>query len=120
MINFKQTASKSLSSCSLMIGREKISTSEILEKNPDFITVEGFDFMNSTQGEYAVVTLSEYPSRYYPGGMSLTNICRSWVDAYEGDIDQANQDLKESGGCRIKLEKIRTQKGNFFVKISIL
>ena len=120
MINFSQIASKTLSSCSLMSNGKKVSTDVILAEHPDYITITEFDFANSNQGEYAVVGLAEYTNRYYPCGMSLTNVCREWLQSYEGDIEQANKDLKACGGCRVRLERVRTNKGNAFVKVTVL
>ena len=120
MISFSQVASKTLAGCPLMANREKVSTDRVLSEHPDFVTVVQFDFASSTQGEYAVVELAEYPNKYYPCGLSITNVCRQWSEAYEGDIEQANKDLKASGGCRIRLERVRTAKGNQFVKVTVL
>ena len=120
MISFKQVASKTLAGCQLMANREKVSTDRVLSEHQDFVTITQFDFATSTQGEYAVVELAEYPGKYYPCGLSITNICRQWIDAYQGDIEQANKDLKQSGGCRVKLERVRTAKGNQFVKVTVL
>ena len=120
MINFSQTASKTHAGCPLMANREKVSTDRVLSEHPDYVTIMQFDFASSTQGEYAVVELVEYPGKYYPCGLSITNICRQWLDAYQGDIEQANKDLKQSGGCRVKLERVRTAKGNAFVKVTVL
>lgn len=120
MINFSQTASKALASCVLMVNRTKVSTDVIIAEHPDYVTITAFDFASSTQGEYAVVELDEYPNKYYPCGMSITNVCRQWIESYQGDIDQANKDLKASGGCKVKLERCRTNKGNQFVKVTVL
>ena len=120
MISFQQIASKTIGGCSLMTNRTKVSTDRILAEHPDFITILQFDFAASTQGQFAVVELAEYTNSYYPCGMSITNICREWVAAYEGDIEQANADLKASGGCKVRLERVRTNKGNAFVKVTVL
>lgn len=120
MISFQQVASKTLASCSLMANRTKVSTDRILAEHPDFVTITQFDFAASTKGQYAVVELAEYPTSYYPCGMSITNICREWVAAYEGDAEQANADLKASGGCKVRLERVRTTSGNSFVKVTVL
>ena len=120
MISFKQVASQTLASCPLMANREKVSTDRILAEHPDYVTITQFDFATSNQGQYAVAELAEYPNKYYPCGMSITNICREWLNAYEGDIEQANADLKESGGCKIRLERVRTTKGNAFVKVTVI
>ena len=120
MISFQQVASKTLAGCSLMANRTKVSTDRILSEHPDYITILQFDFAASTQGQYAVVELAEYPDKYYPCGMAITNICWEWVKAYEGDGEQANKDLKASGGCKVRLERVRTSKGNAFVKVTVL
>ena len=120
MISFSQVASKTLAGCQLMANRQKVSTDVVITEHPDYVTVTAFDFASSTQGEYAVVELAEYPGKYYPCGLSITNICRQWIDAYDGDIEQANKDLKQSGGCRLRLERVRTAKGNAFVKVTVL
>ena len=120
MISFSQVASKTLSGCALMANREKVSTDRVLSEHQDFVTIVQFDFASSTQGEYAVVELAEYPNKYYPCGLSITNVCREWLGAYDGDIEQANKDLKASGGCRIRMERVRTAKGNQFVKVTVL
>lgn len=120
MISFQQVATKTIGGCPLMTNRTKVSTDRILSEHPDFITILQFDFAASTQGQYAVVELAEYPTSYYPCGMSITNICREWVTAYEGDIEQANADLRASGGCKVRLERVRTNKGNAFVKVTVL
>ena len=120
MINFSQVASKTLTGCALMATRKKISTDVIIAEHPDFVTITQFDFATSRQGEFAVVELAEYPNKYYPCGMSITNICRQWIESYQGDIEQANSDLKAIGGCKVKMERVRTNKGNQFVKITVL
>jgi len=120
MISFQQVASKTLAGCPLMANRTKVSTDRILAEHPEYITIMQFDFATSNQGQYAVVELAEYPTSYYPCGMSITNICREWVEAYQGDIEQANADLKASGGCKLRLERVRTAKGNAFVKVIVL
>lgn len=120
MVNFSQIASKTLSSCALMANRQKVSTDVIIAEHPDYITITAFDFATSSQGEYAVVELAEYPNKYYPCGMSLTNVCRGWIEAYLGDFEEANKDLKESGGCKVKMERVRTNKGNQFVRVTVL
>lgn len=120
MINFSQVATKTLAGCALMANRQKVSTDVIIAENPQFVTITQFDFATSTQGEYAVVELAEYPNKYYPCGMSISNICRQWIESYQGDMEQANKDLKASGGCRVRLERCRTNKGNQFVKVTVL
>ena len=120
MINFSQIASKTLSGCALMTGKTKVSSDVIIAEHPDYVTIVAFDFATSTQGEFAVVELAEYTGKYYPCGMSITNVCRQWIESYDGDIEQANKDLRSCGGCKVKLERVRTNKGNQFIKVTVL
>lgn len=118
---FSKMARKALSGCPLMDGREKVSTEVILAENPDGVTIAQFDFANSTKnGEYAVIVLAEYPDRYYPSGSSITTICQQWIEEYQGDVARANEDLAKAGGCRVRLERVRTAKGNPFIRVTVL
>ena len=120
MVNFSQIANRAIANNPIMEGREKVSTNVIIAEHPDFVTVIGFDFAKGSQGEFAVCLLAEYPNRYYPGGMCVTNICREWITEYQGDIGQCNKDLKDSGGCKMKLEMVRTKANNQFVKVTLV
>lgn len=127
MINFSKIAYNSLSgnsmNNSITSNHSKLSTDDIIQGTIDynFLTIIQFDVKTSRQGKrYSVVNFAEYPDHYYCGGQALTNICDKWIEAYEGDIVQANLDLKEAGGCRVKIEKVRTSKGNPFVKVTII
>ena len=127
MINFSKIAYNTLSGNSMgnsiMSNRSKLSTDDVIQGsiNFGFLTIIQFDVKTSRQGvRYSVVNFSEYSDSYYCGGKALTNICDQWIEAYQGDIVQANLDLKESGGCKVKIEKVRTSKGNPFVKFTII
>lgn len=125
MINFSKIACDSLTDNSfgttIMSNRSKLTTDKIIVDHLDHLTIIQFDVLTSKQGSrYSVVNFVEYPDHYYCGGQSLTNICDQWIEAYEGDLTQANMDLKEAGGCKIKIEKVRTSKGNPFVKVTII
>lgn len=120
MINFKRIASETLANCPLMVGRTKVSTNDILSQHSDFVTIISFDFAKSTQGLYGVCELAEYPNSYYPCGMALTGIFNQWLNLYNGDIELCNSDLRNSNGVKVKLERVRTGKGNQFIKVSVL
>lgn len=120
MINFQAVASKTISDNLIMAGKSKVTTETIIKENPNHVTIMAFDFAKGSQGEFAVVELGEYPQNYYPCGMCLTNICRGWSEAYDGDMTTANKDLRDSGGVKVKLERVRTSKGNQFIKVTIL
>ena len=127
MINFSKIAYNTLSGNSMgnsiMSNRTKMSTDDVIQGTNDYnyLTIIQFDVKTSRQGvRYSVVNFAEYTDQYYCGGKALTNICDQWIEAYEGDIVQANLDLKEAGGCKVKFDKVRTSKGNPFVKVTII
>ena len=128
MINFSKIAYNSVSGNSMdnsiMYNRTKLSTDEAIgavEGSFKYLTIIQFDVKTSRQGSrYSVVNFEEFPNHYYCGGKALTDICDQWIEAYQGDIVQANMDLKESGGCKVKIEKVRTSKGNPFIKFTII
>lgn len=125
MNRFETLAKESFTPCHLMDNREKISTNAIIADNPEGITIDGFDMIitnDSKTGEevkYCIVTYKESPEYYYLGGQALTQIVESWIEEYKGDIEQANKDLKEDGGCKLKLKLVRTKRGNNYVRISM-
>lgn len=125
MNRFETLAKESFNQCPLMDNREKISTNAIIADNPNGITIDGFDLIvhdDSKTGEevkYCIVTYRESPEYYYLGGQALTQVIEKWIEAYQGDIEHANKDLKEAGGCKLKLELMRTKRGNNYVRVSM-
>lgn len=125
MNRFETLAKESFNQCPLMDNREKISTNAIIADNPNGITIDGFDLIvhndpkTGKEVKYCIVTYKEEPEYYYLGGQALTQIVESWIEEYKGDIEHANKDLKEDGGCKLKLELIRTKRGNNYVRISM-
>lgn len=125
MNKFELLAKESFNSCPLMENREKIGTNAIIADNPNGITIDGFDMIVSTDqktGEevkYCIITYKEQPEYYYLGGSALTQVIEKWIDTYKGEIELANEELKKCGGCKLKLELVRTKRGNNYVKISM-
>ena len=124
MNKFELLAKESFNSCPLMENREKIGTNAIIVDNPNGITIDGFDLIESRDQsgkdvKYCIITYKEQPEYYYLGGEALTKIIEKWIEAYKGEIELANEDLKKSGGCKLKLELVRTKRGNNYVRISM-
>lgn len=125
MNKFETLAKQSFGTCSLMENREKISTNAIIADNPDGITIDGFDMIVNTDSKtgevikYCIITYKESPEYYYLGGQALTQVVETWIESYKGDLELANKELQECGGCKLKLENVRTKRGNNYVKISM-
>lgn len=123
MNRFETLAKESFSQCPLMDNREKISTKAVIADNPDGITIDGFDLIVNSdpktgkEVKYCIITYKESPEYYYLGGQALTQVIEKWIDAYQGDVELANNDLKKDGGCKLKLVLVMTKRGYNYVRI---
>ena len=94
-INFREIASNELSLSHLMSGREQIKTEELTGSE---VTVVEFDFAtitdNGVEKTFPVLLLEEYPDRYYNGGALLNKLCIAWAAAFDGEVEQASEELK--------------------------
>lgn len=96
----------------LMENREKISMDEIIEQYPNYITVNGFDMINTNGDTFPVLTFIEDNTKFFFGGAIMANICSGWLEHFEGDIKNANEALKNSDGVRIRFKRSKTKSGN--------
>ena len=107
----------------LTTGREKITMDELIKTYPNGVSVTGFDFVtykdSHRESTFPVFTYAEDAGRYFAGGKALTQIAQAWVELSEGDLTAANRELKLEP-CRIKLRKVRTNKGNMFVAVEVI
>lgn len=131
MNKFSTSAQKVTSLSPIMIGRTKLDTEDIVDKD---LTVIAFDFapkfdksgnpvVNPTTGEvetFGVVVFKEHPDKFYCVGTIFTQVCHVWADDYEGDIETANSDLEKEGGVVVRFTHSRTKKGNNIVSVEIL
>lgn len=119
--NFKETARNTTLLSPLMVGREKISTDDIIKKYPDGFTVLEFDIVPDGKGKtYPVFTIAEDDELYYCGGIVLNKIAEEWIDGFNGDVESASNELKASGGVKFKLEGTKTKAGNNLTNVTIV
>lgn len=118
--NFKKTAQKTTSISPLMEGREKIKTRDIIEKFQDGITVNCFDLVQGSKGEYPVLTFAEDETKFFNGGIIFQKIVKAWLDEYDGQLELCQHDLLESGGVKVRMELGTTKSGNNITKVTIL
>ena len=105
----------------LMSNRDKASTKYMIEKYPQGFTVIAFDIIQTSEGvEYPVFNIAEDNEIFYAGGLILNKIVHQWIEGFDGDITQANHDLQETGGLKIKLEGSQTKSGNALTRVVIL
>lgn len=119
-INFKEIAQSELSLSILMNGRDQIKTDDIVGRE---MTIEAFDFASITdKGEektFPVILFKEEPSKYYNGGNLLMKLCMAWAAAFDGDCTEASNELKNSGGCKVKFTATKTKAGNNLTKVEV-
>lgn len=122
MANFKEIASRELTLSPLMVNRQQKKTDDLIGQE---VTVTEFDFASITDksGEtktYPVLLLKEYPDHYYNGGALLMKLCMAWTGAYDGDIEKASEELKNSGGVRLRFRSTKTKSGNNLTSVDVL
>ena len=120
-INFREIASNELALSHLMSGREQIKTEELTGTE---VTVIEFDFAtitdNGVEKTFPVLLLEEYPDRYYNGGALLNKLCIAWAAAFDGDVEQASDELKKSGGVKLRFKSTRTKSGNNLTSVEVI
>ena len=128
--NFTRSAQEQTSLSKLMIDREQMTTADV---NGKTLTIVGFDLIPKKQngetvvdpetGEvdtYAVITFKEFPKSYYNCGMVFSGVCKSWRDAFAGDIDAANTELVKQGGVKARFVPGKTKQGRDVTNVVIL
>ena len=111
-MDFRAMAKKETELSELMNGREKISTEDVIANTPNGVTIVAVDMVHSSDGDYGVFHLKEYPSNFYCGGLILTKIAKSWISEFDGDVAKCSEELAKSGGVKVKLETKRTKSSN--------
>lgn len=120
MFDFRKTALESTLLSKLQNDREKISTHDLIQRFPDGITVNAFDFATVDGKAYAVVTFNEDDSLYYNGGTVLSKMCTAWAAGFAGDPEAASTALTKAGGVKLKFAEEKTKGGNNVTTITVV
>lgn len=120
MFNFRESAMNSTLLSTLQKDREKITTEELIQKFPEGITVNAFDFATVQGKTFAVVTFTEDDTMFYNGGTVLTKMCIAWAAAFDGDPESASVALAKSGGVKLKFTESKTKSGNNVTTITVV
>lgn len=129
-INFKKVAQENTLLSAIMVGREKLETEEVINKE---LTIVEFDFapkfdqtgnpvVDEKTGEvdtFGVVVFKEMPEKYYCVGAVFTKVCRAWAAPFESAKD-ASEALTAEGGVKVKFTPSKTKKGNNLTAVEIL
>lgn len=127
--NFKQVAQENTLLSAIMVGKEKLETEDILDKE---LTIIGFDFapkfdqqgkpVVNDYGEvdtFGVVVFAEHPDKYYCVGAVFTKVCHAWSAGFDSP-QEASAALAAEGGVRVKFSASKTKKGNNLTAVDIL
>lgn len=124
--NFKQSAQNQTTLSHLMNGREQKTTEQIIAMFPEGFTVIEFDIarlIDTKTGElneFAIITFKEDDGAFFYGGTILTKICKEWVEAFDGDMDEVNKELAKDGGVFMKMVSGKSKNGNNLTKVIVL
>lgn len=128
--NFKKVAQENTLLSAIMVGRDKMETEEVLNKD---LTIIGFDFapkfdqhgqpvINESTGEvdtFGVVVFAEYPDKYYCVGAVFTKVCHAWAAPFDSPAE-ASDALAAEGGVKVRFSPSKTKKGNNLTAVEIL
>lgn len=127
--NFKQIAQENTLLSAIMVGRDKIDTNEIINKD---LTIIGFDFApkfdqsgnpvmlpNGEVDTFGVVVFAEYPEHYYCVGAVFTKVCHAWATGFSTP-SEASAALEAEGGVKVRFTPSKTKKGNNLTAVEIL
>lgn len=128
--DFKRVAQENTLLSAIMVGKEKLETDDILNKE---LTIIAFNFapkfdekgkpiIDSSTGEvdtFGVVVFAEYPNNYYCVGAVFTKVCHAWAAGFDS-VQEASTALAAEGGVKVKFTASKTKKGNNLTAVEIL
>lgn len=121
-MNLYDIAKRATSLSDVMTGRTKMTNKECMEKYPDGVTITSFDFINSNKkaGEkFPVFTIEEDDSVYVNGATVIARVFQEFLSYFDGDIDQANRELKSEGGLPVKFTATKNKAGDDMIAVEI-
>lgn len=128
--SFKRVAQENTLLSPIMVGKDKLDTDEIINKE---LTIVGFDFapkfdsagnrlVDENTGEietFGVVVFAEYPDYYYCVGAVFTKVCHAWAAAFSSP-EEASAALKAEGGVKVRFTPGKTRGGKNLTAVEIL
>lgn len=122
MADFRGMAKRQTTLSEVMNDREKITTQEVIERYPDGITIVAFDYIQSkkSKGKYPVFNFSEDMTVFCNGGTVLDRIFTDFVNAMDGDVAAASNELRRQGGLQVKLSNGKTKAGDDLVMVEVI
>lgn len=127
-INFKELAEKKAAErggCELFEGRTVLKNDMVIAMFPEGVTITAAQVFEGTDDkgepyEMAAYLIKEDPEKGCKGGKVLVKIFKEWAAAYNGDYAAMNKDLEASGGVKVKLKKVLTDKNKVVTNVEVL
>lgn len=115
-MSYAEVAKKLTKVSDLVIGRTKISSEDLMVKYPDGFTVTRFDITTFDDKPQAIVTIKEDDTVFYNCPSALTKMFTGMVSMIGTSVADISNDIFESGGIKIKLEKTFSKNGKTYLK----
>ena len=119
MSRLENIARSAMGGDSIMDGREKIKTDDIVQLYPNGICITGVAKNNYNGSTYPVLTFAEDPSKYFSGATAISQLVDGMLEGYDGDLAALNSDLQKEY-LKIKLVKTKTKRGYNFTKVIVV
>lgn len=122
MKDFRNLAKRQTTLSAVMVDREKVKTEDLIVSYPDGLTIIAFDYVISkkSKGSYPVFNIAEDPTIFCNGGTVLDRIFKEFVDACDGDIEAASDELRRQGGLKVILGKGTTKSGDELITVEVI
>lgn len=122
MADFRNMAKRQTTLSEVMVDREKISTDDLIAKYPDGVTIVAFDYIRSkkSKGKYPVFNIAEDATVFCNGGTVLDHIFHDFVEAMDGDVKAASDELRRQGGLQVILYKGKTKSGDKLTLVEVI
>lgn len=127
-INFREAAEKKAAErggCALFEGKQVLKNDMVIALYPEGVTIIAAEIYPGVDDkgvayEMAAYLIAEDADKACKGGKVLVNIFKEWLSGYDGDVDAMNNDLRASGGVKVKLSKVITPKGKVVTNVEVL
>lgn len=104
----------------LFEGREPLKKKDRKKFLNRDLTVSDFDVLDYNSAHYAVVVFEEEPTIAYSAGVALTGIFDAYVEEFDS-VKDARDAYRDEDALVVHLEEIETkEKGNTFIKVSVV
>ena len=122
MADFRNMAKRQTTLSEVMTDRVKVSTEELIEKYPEGVLITAFDYIQSkkSKGKYPVFNIGQDPTVFCNGGTVLDRIFTDFVNAMDGDVKAASDELRRQGGIQVKLSKGETKAGDELTLVEVI